>query len=283
MRRSARLRSVMLRADEDVALELRIVARDLRAGERHRDGLPGARAHHGLARLVRGLQQVEVLALALVERRGDAAAEDLLFGVAEHLAGRGVRDLDDAVRRGDEHRIGHAVEHAVQVVLVDGRLAQLGAHALERLLQLAELVAAHHIQRAGVVALPDALRAADQRDDGLLELAAGAPAEGGADEAAERRECRRPTAAPCCRSARPAVSHRLASGSRLRSRALPARAPRGPRPVSRRCDAVRRRGGGANRSAAPATGESPPRLCTRSVPLIEHFARRRCAPRWLRR
>ena len=69
MRRSARLRSVMLRADEDVALELRIVARDLRAGERDRDGLAAARAHHGLARLLRGLQQVEVLALALIEHR----------------------------------------------------------------------------------------------------------------------------------------------------------------------------------------------------------------------
>ena len=57
------------------------------------------------------------------------------------------------------------------------RLAQLAAHALERLLQLAELVAAHDVERTGVVALADAVGAADQRGDGLLDLAAGAPAE----------------------------------------------------------------------------------------------------------
>ena len=127
--------------DEDVALELRVVAVDARAGEGHRDGLPGARAHHGLAGLLRRLQQIEVLALALVEHREDAAAEQLLLGVAQQLAGGGVGDLDHAVRGGHEHRVRHAVEHAVQVALVDRRTAQAAAHALQRLLQVPELIA----------------------------------------------------------------------------------------------------------------------------------------------
>ena len=71
--------------------------------------------------------------------------------------------LDDAVGRGDEHRVGHAVEHAVQVVLVDGGLAQLSAHALERLLQLAERIAPLHLEGARVVALADAIGAPDER------------------------------------------------------------------------------------------------------------------------
>ena len=37
----------------DVARELRIVGRDLRAGERHRNGLAAARQHHCLARVLR--------------------------------------------------------------------------------------------------------------------------------------------------------------------------------------------------------------------------------------
>ena len=52
---------------EDVALELRVVAVDARAGERHRDRLTTARAHHRLARLLRRLQQIEAGALPFLE------------------------------------------------------------------------------------------------------------------------------------------------------------------------------------------------------------------------
>ena len=126
---------------EDRALVLRIVGGDLRAGDGDRNGLAVARLHHGFARVLRGAQHVELAALAFVEDRHDAAADQLFFAPGEQLAGRLVGHADHAVGRGHEHRVGHAAEHVGQVVLVDRRLAQLLAHALERRLQLAELVA----------------------------------------------------------------------------------------------------------------------------------------------
>ena len=99
----------------------------------------------------------------------DRLAENFLFGIAEELA-RGVVDaLDRAVRRGDEHRVVHAVQHDVEIVLGDRRLAQLLAHALERFLQLAELVLAQHAERARVVALADAIGVPDERRYRLLD------------------------------------------------------------------------------------------------------------------
>jgi hypothetical protein len=157
-----------------------------RAGERDRNGLAVARAHDGLARLLRRLQQVEALALALLERQHDAAPEDLLLAQGEQLARGGVGQLHHAVRRGDEHRIGHAVEHAVQIALVDRRVAQMRAHALERLLELADDVPPPHLHRAAVIALTDPLGAPDQRRGGGLDAACGAPGEhGGRDAGAE--------------------------------------------------------------------------------------------------
>src|SRR4029077_5439528 len=147
---------------EDVALELRVVAVDARAADGHRNRLPGTRAHERLARLVRRLLQIEVRALALFQHREHAAAEQLLLTEPKQLAGSGIRHLDDPVGGGDEHRIGHAVEHAVQVALVDRRLAQPPAHALERLLQLTEDVAPLYLDRARVITLADALGAADE-------------------------------------------------------------------------------------------------------------------------
>ena len=157
--------------DENVALELRIVAVDARAGEGHRDRLAGAGAHDRLARLLRRLQQVEADALALGEDRDDAAPEQFLLAIAQQLAGRGVGKADDPVRRGHEHPVGHAVEDAVQVVLVDGRLAQAGPHALERLLQLTERATLFHRERARVISLADALGTADERVDRALHRA----------------------------------------------------------------------------------------------------------------
>jgi hypothetical protein len=83
---------------EDAALELRIATRDLRARERHRDRLALARAHHGLTAVVRRLLQVETLALALIQHRRDALAQDLLLAVAEQTAGCLVGDANDPVR-----------------------------------------------------------------------------------------------------------------------------------------------------------------------------------------
>ena len=121
--------------DVDVAGELRVVGGDARAGERHRDGLAGAGAQHGLAGLARRLQQSNSRALALSGVQQDRDAADAVPPrCSRSAAGRARWPSDRAVGGGDEHRVAHAVEHAVQVVLVDGGLAQRLAHALERLL-----------------------------------------------------------------------------------------------------------------------------------------------------
>ncbi len=110
-----------------------------------------------------------------------AAADQLFLAPGEQFAGRLVGHADDAVGRGHEHRVGHAAEHVGQVVLVDGRLAQFLAHALERRLQLAELVAAADFERSRVVALRNAIGALDERGDGGVHAAAGPPGERQAD------------------------------------------------------------------------------------------------------
>ncbi len=88
----------------------------------------------------------------------------------------------DAVGRGHEHRVGHAVEHVGQVVLGDGGLAQLLPHALERRLQFAELVAPSDFERPRVVALRDAIRALDERGDGLVHAPTRPPGEHESDQ-----------------------------------------------------------------------------------------------------
>ena len=63
--------------------------------------------------------------------------------------------------------------------------AQAAAHALERLLQVAERVAlARHLERARVVALADALGALDERVDRALQLAHRAPRQRRAEQRA---------------------------------------------------------------------------------------------------
>ncbi len=170
MRRSARLRSVMLRATKMLpwncgsSLSMREPVNDTGI-------VCPLRVRTTVSRVsCAACSRSKLGALALLEDARMLRAEDLLLAVAEELAGGGVGQLDHAVGGGDEHRIRHAVEHAVQVVLVDGRLAQPAAHALERLLQLAELIPAAHLHRARVVALADALGAADQRVDRALDL-----------------------------------------------------------------------------------------------------------------
>src|ERR1700733_6279678 len=73
--------------DEDAALELRIIACDLRAGEGNGYRLPVARAHDGLARLLCRLAQIERLALALIKHRADGAANEFLFAETDQPPG----------------------------------------------------------------------------------------------------------------------------------------------------------------------------------------------------
>jgi hypothetical protein len=131
---------------------------------------------HGLARVRGRAQHVELAALTLVEDGHDAAADELIFAPGEQLAGRMVGHADHAVGRGHEHGVGHAAEHVREVVLVDRGLAQLLAHALERLLQLAEFVARPPtFEWPRIVALRDAVGALDQRGDRLVHALASPP------------------------------------------------------------------------------------------------------------
>ena len=156
-----------------------------------------ARLDHGFARVGRGAQHVEFAALAFVEDGDDAASHQLVLAPGEQLAGRLVGHADHAVGRGHEHRVGHAAEHVGQVILVDGGLAQLLAHALERRLQLAELVAPADFQRPRVVAVRDAIRALDERADGLVHAPARPPGEDEADQQCHGAERAGDRQVPC--------------------------------------------------------------------------------------
>ncbi len=76
-------------------------------------------------------------------------ADQFIRGIAQQQLRGLIAALDDAVRRGDEHRVAQAVEHGIEVVLGDGRFVQVLPHALERELQIAEFVAAHARRAAG--------------------------------------------------------------------------------------------------------------------------------------
>ncbi len=112
---------------EDAARELRVVGVDVRAGERHRNGLAAVRAQHRFADFAGALQRHVRIgvgrALAAATRCGDRPARSSVAPVSR-LCGE-VGDADRAVGRGHEHRVGHAVEHVVEVVLRDGGLARL--------------------------------------------------------------------------------------------------------------------------------------------------------------
>ena len=66
----------------------------------------------------------------------------------------------------------------VQVVLGDGRLAQLLPHAIQRTSQLADLVAARDLMRPRVVALADALGGLDQLEIGRSQPLREQPRDG---------------------------------------------------------------------------------------------------------
>ncbi len=168
--------------DEDVALELRVVALDMRSGERDRYGLSGTCPDYSLASLLRRLREIEVFTLTLIEHGHDAAAKDFFLAEAQQLACRGIGELYHTVGRGHEHRVRHAVQDAVQVALVNSVLAQTRAHALERLLQITQHITSPHFERAGVVALPDAVGALDEGIDRPLDPVRGPPRDGGSHE-----------------------------------------------------------------------------------------------------
>ena len=96
------------------------------------------------------------------DEAGHRLAQQIGLRVPKQFLGGLVAALDDPVRRGDEHGIAQAVEHRVQVILGDGRLGEVLAHAFERALQLAEFVPAHDGERPRVVALADAVGGLDQ-------------------------------------------------------------------------------------------------------------------------
>ena len=159
----------------DVALELRIFGGDRRTGHGNRNGLAAGGAQHGLARFGRRIGEVEGAAVRIVDEADQRLVQQLGFLVAEQALRRLVAALDDAVRRGHQHRIAQAVEHGVQIVLGDGGFVQFLPHALERELQIAELIVAHHGERPGVVALADPVGALDQGRDGPRELPGDEP------------------------------------------------------------------------------------------------------------
>ena len=83
-----------------------------------------------------------------------------------------------------------------EIVLGDGGFVQFLPHALERELQIAEFVVAHHGERPGVVALADAVGALHQRGDGPRQLPRDEP---GADQSQKQQRQRdaRPARRAC--------------------------------------------------------------------------------------
>src|SRR5688572_6516004 len=69
--------------DEDRALVLRIVGGDLRGGDGDGSGLAMPRPNYHLARVLRGAQHVEFVAIALVEDGHDGPADQLFFAPRE--------------------------------------------------------------------------------------------------------------------------------------------------------------------------------------------------------
>ena len=118
--------------DEDAALETRILGGHHGAGERHRDRLPGLRAHRQLEHLVRRLLDVEGRAILVRDQEGEFAAQKLHLRPAEHLRRREIDALDEAVGRGHEDRVVHAVQHDVERAAGRRMVGKVDPEALER-------------------------------------------------------------------------------------------------------------------------------------------------------
>ena len=124
------------------------------------------------------MRQIEGLSVHLVDEADQGLAQQIAFLVAQQSLRGLVAALHDAFRRRHQDGIAQAVEHRVEVVLGDGGFIQLLPHALERELQVAELIVAHHRERPGVVSLADPVGGLDQRCDGSRQLSGNEPGAG---------------------------------------------------------------------------------------------------------
>jgi hypothetical protein len=169
--------------DVDLAGERPALAVDRGGDERHRDGLAGPRAQHGLAEFARGRDRIRAVGGRVGEQCADVHAGEFRGGITGEALRRLVRDADVAIGRGHEHAVAHAVEHAVQVVAPVGGILQRDAHALEGIADA--LHAFVQVVREGLAEFTaaDVVRRFDQRGDAAVDpalVAIGPPGRGGA-------------------------------------------------------------------------------------------------------
>jgi serine/threonine-protein kinase len=161
--------------DEDAALEARVVGRHHRARERDRYRLAGLRAHRELEHLVRRLLDVECGTVLVGDQEGEVAAEQLHLRPAEHLRRGEVDALDQAVRRGHEHRVIHAVQHDVERPAGGGVVRQVDAQPLERGAERAADAALRHLDVRAPVAAREPLHGFQHVGEGGGEASLEAP------------------------------------------------------------------------------------------------------------
>jgi hypothetical protein len=123
-----------------------------------------------------------------VDQSGQRLADQFRLGVAEEMLRGFVAALDEAVGRGDQDRVAQTIEHGIQIVLGDGGFVQFLPHALERELQIAELVVALHGERLGVIAFADLIGALHQGGNRRRQAAADEP---GAEQSAQNQKRQR--------------------------------------------------------------------------------------------
>ena len=111
--------------------------------------------------LTRGMQRVAAELVAIENQAHQVDADEFLLRVTRQSAGRLVGDAHCSTRRRDEHRIVHAVEHAIQVIACVGRVPQRYSHILKGVLELAESIAPRADECTSVLAAADLLGGAD--------------------------------------------------------------------------------------------------------------------------
>ena len=168
---------------EDPALEARVGARQLGRGDRHGDRLAVRRADDRLARLADDALRIERRAVLVGHQRHEVETDERVGCVAEQRGGRAVRRAHPAIRRGDEHRIAHAVQQRVEVIARDGCARERLAHAFERILQCADLRHAARLHGLGIASAANALGAEHECRHGAVDPRD----QPGSDPAAKRR------------------------------------------------------------------------------------------------
>ena len=159
--------------DEDAALEARVLGVHDGARERDRDRLARLRAHRQLEHLVRRLLDVEGRAVLVRDQEGDFTAEKLHLRPAEHLGRGEVHALDEAVRRGHEDSVVHAVQHDVERAARRGVVGEVDAQPLERRAERAADAACRHARRASASRRSRAARPISGRSRAAPRCAAG--------------------------------------------------------------------------------------------------------------